>query len=108
MGVYIYKVSSKPCMKYDGEPVYEATYAYKPYWMGMDAEKINKELDFRSGVVACQRWWAKKTPQERTNVLVKHYNEIIRVPYVDGAVYDSAFDRKPVHTIPESGNPPLV
>ena len=102
MGAYVYKVSSKPFMTFQGEPVYKSTYAYKPYYAAWDAEKANREMAFTSGAMACERWWKKKTSKERTDVLIEHCGRIYRVPYCDGAVIDDwAFDRTPVHIMEE-------
>lgn len=101
MGAYLYKVASKPCMVIDGEPVFDTSYAYKPY-RSWDAEKVNSKLDFQTGVTSARRWWAKKTEAERENVLIKNYERIYRIPYCDGAVIDDwAFDRTPVHILVE-------
>jgi len=101
MGSYLYKVASKPFMLFEGRPVFKSTYAYKPYRSAWDAEKINKRLDFQTGVISTLRWWAKKSDEERRNVLVEHHGRIFELPYCSGAVIDDiAFNRIPVHTIP--------
>ena len=99
MGVYVYKISSKPCMTHEGRPVYKASYAYKPYWAAHDAEKVNQRFDFQTGVVSCQRYWNRKSEAERTNVLVLNYNRIYELAYCTGSVYDGAFDKKPLAEI---------
>jgi hypothetical protein len=100
MGAYVYKVSSKPHAVIDGRPVFRATYAYKPYSSFDTAHNVR--MAFRYGVTACQRWWAKKTPQERKNVLVQNYDHIYEVPYCDGALLDDyAFDRVPYKILAE-------
>lgn len=102
MGALLYKVSSKSCMTFEGKPVFRASYAFKPYRCD---EELNKKMEFRFGVCAARRWWAKKTPDQRRNVLILYGNEIFNVPFCDGAVIDDyAFDRKPIHIIPDMVN----
>lgn len=98
MGVYIYKVKSKPVMEINGEPVYPAEYAFKP-WHSWDGEKINQRLMFTTGVHGCVNAWNKKPDEATRNVLVLYSASIYRFPRVSGMFYDDYQRMEPVASL---------
>lgn len=91
MGMYFYKVSTKPCGFVGEEPVYPATYAYKPWrGFGRETERANHRLAFKSGLLAACARWDKLPAERRQNVLIFGEGKIVRVPYCDGSVVDDS------------------
>ena len=95
MGIYVYKIAAKSHRTYEGCPVYLASYAYKPY-SGWGGEKENGRMHFSSGATSCDRWWNRKTEEDRRDVLVENHKAIYRMSRGVGSVYDDIFDKVPV------------
>jgi hypothetical protein len=57
MGTYVYRVTGIKVKCSDGVLANVAKFAYKPYW-GMDRDKANAKLHFRSGATSsdAQAW----------------------------------------------------
>lgn len=64
MGAYVYKLTSKTITAQGPEgPVVIGLirYAFKPWGYTFDGEKLNRKLEFTTGVCAARAYWRKHT-----------------------------------------------
>lgn len=85
MGVYVYKVSTKPIGTLQGRPVYPSQFAYKPYWTD---EASNRRMSFQSGCESLGAAWRRKADREGLEkILVTDGGSVVEIEAM-GAYYD--------------------
>lgn len=85
MGVYVYKVSTKPIGTLQGRPVYPSQFAYKPYWTD---EASNRRMSFQSGCESLGAAWRRKADREGIEkILVTAGGSVMEIEAM-GAYYD--------------------
>lgn len=85
MGVYVYKVSTKPIGTWQGRPVYPSQFAYKPYWSD---EAANARMSFQTGCQALGAAWRRKADREGLDkILVTAGGAVLELAAM-GAYYD--------------------
>jgi len=91
MGAFILKVAAVPRI-IDGQRIYPASYAYKP-WGRSD---MDDAIWARLKLAALEAKWAKKPQNERTDVLVSYHGEVYCLPCCYGTVSDMSVCARPM------------
>ena len=90
MGNYVLKIGSTPRL-IEGVPVYEATYAYKPFYR----EEYDAPIRARLKLDALEKRWSKKPEAERRNILVSYHGEVYHLYGCYGTIGDEALTECP-------------